>query len=247
MEGWVKMHRSFLNWEWFDDVNMVKLFIYLILSANHKDGYHKGTLIKRGQLKTGLDSLSKSSNISLQTVKTCLKRLEKTQEINQQTNNQFRIITICNYDSYQGVDETANKQTNKQLTSNQQATNSKQECKKERKKENIYRRFAHLSISVDANKKLIDLGYSQEQIESTYDSIENYKKNTQYKSLFLTAKKWLQKEYGKPERVEAPKKTNVPQYKVRYIGDPKEYIHTQEEIDVYLHRPNTAIRTKMAI
>jgi len=59
----------------------------------------------------------------------------------------------------------------------------------------IYRSFAHLKISIDENKKLIDSGYTQMQINDIYDAIENYKKNTTYKSLYLTAKKWLQKEF----------------------------------------------------
>ena len=52
-----------------------------------------------------------------------MKRLENTGEINIQTTNKYRIITVCNYESYQDNQQASNNQTNKQLTSNQQATN----------------------------------------------------------------------------------------------------------------------------
>jgi hypothetical protein len=59
----------------------------------------------------------------------------------------------------------------------------------------VYRKFKHLSISyTDFNK--LNLKYSQEQIDRMLDAIENHKKNTQYNSLYLTANKWLFKEYG---------------------------------------------------
>ena len=56
----------------------------------------------------------------------------------------------------------------------------------------IYRSFSHLSISVKEFKKL-EVDYTKQQIDEILEAIENFKNNTKYKSLYLTAKNWLKK------------------------------------------------------
>ena len=56
----------------------------------------------------------------------------------------------------------------------------------------IYKSFAHLSISVMEYKKLCG-EYGEVNTNDILESIENFKNNTKYKSLYLTAKNWLKK------------------------------------------------------
>lgn len=121
--GWVKMYRSFINWEWFTVPNMVHIFTYCLLKANHKDNRWRGVEVKRGSFITSLDTIKNDTGLSIQQIRTCLKRLEKSNEINKQSNKQHTVITVCKYDTYQSFNDETNTQDNKQPTDEQQTGN----------------------------------------------------------------------------------------------------------------------------
>jgi hypothetical protein len=118
---------------------MVSLFIHLLVTANHAPNEWNGITVNRGQVATSRQHLSVLTGISEQSLRSCLSRLKSTSEITIKSTNKYSIITLCNYDKYQTskieINQQINQLTNKQSTSNQPATNHKQEVKKERKKE----------------------------------------------------------------------------------------------------------------
>lgn len=103
---------------------MVHLFIHLLLLANHEPNKWQGISVERGQVITGLKALNDATGISTQTLRTCLSRLEKAGNLTSKSTNKYRIITLCNYETYQISESATNKLDNKQLTINQQATNN---------------------------------------------------------------------------------------------------------------------------
>ncbi len=125
--SFITIHRKLTEWEWYKNSKMVHLFMHLLINANHKDGNWMGEKIRRGQLITGRYSLSESTGLSVQEVRTCLKRLKSTNEITIKSTKTFSVITVCKYDSYQDKNKTHNHQFNldfnQQLTINQPSTN----------------------------------------------------------------------------------------------------------------------------
>lgn len=123
MEGWISLYRKFTEWEWYTDANTMRVFLHLLLKANHKDGNWQGKTIKRGQVVTGRKSLSNELKISEQAIRTSLNKLKITNEITIEITNKFSIITIEKYDVYQDNQKENNQQNDQQATNEQPASN----------------------------------------------------------------------------------------------------------------------------
>jgi hypothetical protein len=115
MNGWIKLHRTLLEWEWFTDHNVLVVFIYLLLSANHKDTRWRGVDVERGQLVASLDSISTATELSVSQVRTALNKLKKSKNVTSETTNKFTLITIANYELFQGGDRGNDNQGDTQI------------------------------------------------------------------------------------------------------------------------------------
>lgn len=141
MEGWIKIHRKILEWEWFSNSQMTHLFLYFLLKANYESGTYRGSVIKRGELVFGRKRVSIELNISEQSLRTALKRLKSTKEITTKSTKEYTVISICNYDDYNPLKENdqPRHQPSNQLTTNpttnQQLTTQLTTCKEVKKKE----------------------------------------------------------------------------------------------------------------
>lgn len=111
--GFIKLHRKILdNPIIMKDSEHLALWTYLLLEATHKnlDRLFKGERItlKAGQLITGRTVISKVLNINSSKVQRILDDFEREKQIEQQTSNKNRLISILKWDEYQSSEQQVN-------------------------------------------------------------------------------------------------------------------------------------------
>jgi len=100
MDGYIKLNRDFCEWEWFDDPATLKIFIYLLANAQVGPKKWRGISAESGQIITSTLKLSNKCHLSIQSVRTSLKRLRSSGEITSKATNKYTIITIANWSEY---------------------------------------------------------------------------------------------------------------------------------------------------
>jgi len=146
--GWVKIHRSMLNWEWVSEPDTLCLFVHLLLLANHKKSRWRGVEVERGQCIIGRKKLSKATGLSERKIRTSLKRLKSTSEITSRSTNRFTLITICNYDKYQVTEDQGDQQIDQQI--DQRSTSDRPQT---RRKEDQEDHFVSTSSTNSVHRK----------------------------------------------------------------------------------------------
>ena len=129
--GWVKLYRELKSksiWQLSSPEQKVVLITILLL-ANHEENKWewkgKQFVCKPGQLITSLNSLVREcgDGVSIQNVRTALDRFEKLGFLTNVSTKTGRLITVLNWEKYQGKDFVDNKGSHKEVTKSQQRPN----------------------------------------------------------------------------------------------------------------------------
>lgn len=128
--GFIKLHRKILKWEWYDDPYTFKLFMHLMLTANIEDDEWHGVTIPRGSRVSSYDKLASELHFTKRQIRTHLARLELTGEVTHASTRNYSVFSVVNYDFYQTTRHT--KRQTKDIHSGKAATHDRQQNKKEK-------------------------------------------------------------------------------------------------------------------
>lgn len=127
-KGYVNLYRELKDKSiWIESTpEQAKILITLLLMANHAQNRweFKGQQFtcKPGQLITSLESIVKNAGkgISIRNTRTALKRFEKLGFLTNESTKQNRLITICNWSTYQAKKKATDNQADNQPTNDRQ-------------------------------------------------------------------------------------------------------------------------------
>jgi hypothetical protein len=129
--GWICLHRRMLEWEWYSDTNVVRVFIHCLLKANWRDKRWRGMKIGRGSFFTSSSKIAEELHLTRMATRTALDKLKSTQEITTQSTNKGLLVTVLKYDSYNNMAPA--QQPPEQPAGNHQATNEQPQLNKKNK------------------------------------------------------------------------------------------------------------------
>lgn len=193
-QGWIKIHRQIIEWEWYDEPNTFRLFFHLLLKANHKPKKYRGAVIKTGQVMTGQELLAKELGLTRSKIRLSLNNLKITNEITIKSNSQGTIIEVVKYKDYQiTTNETAIKQpkSDQQTTTNKNEDNEKNEDKRMIPSFDDFKEYA-LTKKPKVNLTDLKLKYDSWIENDWCDGYDNKIKN--WKSKILNTLKYIAEE-----------------------------------------------------
>ena len=80
-QGYIKLYRSLLRWEWYDDANTFRVFVHLLLTVNHEPQKWHGITIDRGQRLASFSKIAGELRLSVQNIRTSIDHLKSTGEV----------------------------------------------------------------------------------------------------------------------------------------------------------------------
>lgn len=128
IEGWISLHRKLLDSAVFQNADLLKVWIWCLLKATHKDYETMVGMqvveLKTGQFITGRNKGSDELKLKPSTFRDYLKTLEKMGMIELNPDNKKTLITVANWDKYQTESGRVRQQTDNGPTTSRQQTDN---------------------------------------------------------------------------------------------------------------------------
>lgn len=210
MNGWIRLHRQILDWEWYSCPYTKSLFIHLLLKASWRDARWQGMEIPSGSLFCSVETLSAATGLSTRRVRTALERLKSTGEVTSRTTSRGTLLTLCKWEDYNGDDDEKDKPndkpndkqpTSERQTSDKRATTSEEgkEGKKGRKKEDKHvLRFARTESRDEFDAFIREVGLFANDAEWLWNKWEGngwLNGNAPIKDWKATVRSWKEGQY----------------------------------------------------
>lgn len=150
--GWIKIYRSLGNKSWFAKGDYLKLWIYLLMQATHKEKEYlwngKVIMLKPGQFVTGRNRIANDICVHRSSVERMLTFFEEIEhQIEQQKTNTSRLISIINYDSYQTSEQRTEQQLSNGRATTEQRLSTKQEVQELKNDKNVKKEYVRQKFS----------------------------------------------------------------------------------------------------
>ena len=126
---YIMLSRKILEWEWWDDINTCRLFIYCLLKANWKDGRFKGMVIPKGSFVSSIPKMSDETSLTIREIRTAISHLKSTGEVTCKSYAKYTVFTVKNYCEYQKSDLQNDRQATGKRHSNDMLTTTIEEYK----------------------------------------------------------------------------------------------------------------------
>lgn len=139
--GYVKLWRKTIDSQVFSNEGLLKVWVWCLLRANHKPAWatiktgrgETEILLEPGQFIFGRHSAAKALRMNPSTVWKRILKLQSIGNLNIESDYQYSIITIVNWNSYQPPKNESDSESDYQVTTKEQPSDTEKNDKNDKK------------------------------------------------------------------------------------------------------------------
>jgi hypothetical protein len=201
-DSFVFLYHKTLESRVFKNEGLLKVWIWCLLKANYKESWvtlktGKSSIevkVMPGQFIFGRNSAAKQLRMNPETVRKRMNKLKNMQNLTINSTNQYSLVTIVNWESYQGK---KNKVPAKVPGKYQASTTNNKDNKDNNKEKHIYGEFKNVRLTDEESEKL-KAQFGEEGTSFWIEQLSAYveSKGKKYKSHYATILNWDRKDGG---------------------------------------------------